>query len=118
MKNYGFIALLSLVPRARFSRLTDDYSDLIWEDERSCPTREEWEAEKSRLIKLDLLSECKEKAKDLIKEVDWIIDEETKPLLLNRNEFISYRSALRKLIVNPIENPEWPLKPKESWGEQ
>ena len=58
---------------------------------------------------------CKKEAKRRIAEYDWVIDTETTPDLLNRQDFIAYRSALRQLILNPVENPVWPEVPQEVW---
>ena len=69
--------------------------------------------EKLSQIKKD---NCKNTAKGLISKYDWIFDSDTNPKLLNKNEFIEYRSILRNLIINPIENPEWPNPPKEHWS--
>lgn len=60
-------------------------------------------------------SNCKTKAKELIRDLDWVIDEETSPKLLNKSEFIAYRSALRSLIINPQTDPSWPPRPQEVW---
>ena len=114
-KNYGFLALLSLVPNAKFSRLTDNYADLLWEDERLKPTESAWRAEKARLKMVDMLNECKTEAKKRIAEYDWVMDDTTTPKLSNKSEFYTYRSALRELILNPVENPVWPEIPQEVW---
>lgn len=58
---------------------------------------------------------CKNEAKSRIAQLDWVIDEETQPRLLNKSEFIAYRSALRSLIINPQVDPGWPIRPQEVW---
>lgn len=58
---------------------------------------------------------CKDTAKKLIAELDWVNDTETTPLLSNRDDFIAYRSLLRALIINPVVNPTWPQRPEEEW---
>ena len=57
----------------------------------------------------------KAKAKSLISQYDWINDTTTTPKLLNKDDFYAYRSALRLLILNPVENPVWPTIPQEVW---
>ena len=39
------------------------------------------------------------------------------PYLVNQNDFISYRNALRQILINPTDgNIEWPTQPKEQWS--
>lgn len=39
------------------------------------------------------------------------------PYLLNKAEFLTYRSALREIAVNPVAgNIQWPVKPTEQWS--
>lgn len=58
---------------------------------------------------------CKDTAKKLIAELDWVNDTETTPLLSNREDFVAYRSLLRALIIDPVVNPTWPERPQEEW---
>ena len=60
-------------------------------------------------------NQCKDEAKRRIKEYDWITDDATTPQLINKSDFYAYRSALRELILNPVENPVWPEIPQEEW---
>lgn len=59
--------------------------------------------------------QCKQESKKRIAEFDWINDNETTPVLLNKEDFYAYRSALRELILNPVENPVFPPIPEEVW---
>ena len=61
------------------------------------------------------LKACKEEAKQRIAKYDWIADADTTPKLLNKQDFVAYRSALRELILNPVESPVWPEIPQEEW---
>jgi hypothetical protein len=61
------------------------------------------------------IQQNKNKAKSLIAQYDWINDTTTTPKLLNKDDFYAYRSALRLLILNPVENPVWPEIPQEVW---
>lgn len=60
--------------------------------------------------------------KQLLQDTDWtapssIADPlESNPYLANRQEFLTYRSAVRNIVLNPpIEPPVWPVEPVEDW---
>jgi len=57
---------------------------------------------------------CKSKAKDLIANCDWSVLPDVN--LQNKSEFENYRSRLRKLIINPVENPVFPIEPDPIWS--
>jgi hypothetical protein len=56
---------------------------------------------------------CKTQAKELLAQTDWAIL--TDVPLDNKAEFKSYRETLRNLVLNPVENPEFPTEPTPSW---
>lgn len=65
----------------------------------------------------------KAKAMQLLAETDWsaTVDisnlEQADPYLVNQTEFLSYRSNVRKIAVNPpIVVDVWPVKPDEQWS--
>lgn len=90
----------------------EDYSTFNFYDESKKPTEiqiNQYSVEYNKSL-------CKAEAKRRIAEYDWIVDTETTPDLLNRQDFVAYRSALRQLILNPIENPIWPEIPQEEWS--
>jgi hypothetical protein len=65
----------------------------------------------------------KEKAVRLLSETDWaatasIIDPAvSNPYLVNQDEFLTYRNALRAIAINPPEGfVNWPVKPTEVWS--
>ena len=58
--------------------------------------------------------ECKNKAKILIVNSDWSVLPDVK--LTNKVEFENYRSILRNLILNPIEDPIFPVEPNPIWS--
>jgi hypothetical protein len=66
--------------------------------------------------------ENKQIALTKLKNTDWVempsvSDPSLSPHLLNKSEFILYRSDVRAIAVNPIEGfIQWPLKPTESWS--
>jgi hypothetical protein len=58
---------------------------------------------------------CKSKAKTLISTTDWSVLPDRAAMLENASEFVAYRTALLQLILNPVENPEWPIEPTPRW---
>lgn len=64
----------------------------------------------------------KAKAVRLLSETDWVnepdvINPNVNPHLLNQDDFITYRAALRNIAVNPIDgNLDWPTEPKSNWS--
>jgi len=64
----------------------------------------------------------KQKATQLLQETDWVnqpdvINTSLTPHLLNHSEFITYRSALRGIAVNPVGGDIiFPIKPQEQWS--
>jgi hypothetical protein len=65
---------------------------------------------------------CKDQATTILNNTDWtsIADvsdpAKANPYLVNQADFISYRSAVRALAVNPVANPVWPVAPTEQWS--
>ena len=86
-----------------------DYSYIVWNEMSGA-----W-VEDANLKKDFKIQQNKNKAKSLIAQYDWINDTTTTPKLLNKDDFYAYRSALRLLILNPVENPVWPEVPQEVW---
>lgn len=69
-----------------------------------------------------LRQQNKSEATWLLQVTDWtapasIADPaESNPYLANRSEFLSYRSQVRQIAVNPpVTVSEWPAKPDEVW---
>lgn len=65
----------------------------------------------------------KAQASSLLFATDWtaiasVADPaESNPYLANRQDFLTYRSALRQIAVNPpVTVNEWPVKPDEIWS--
>lgn len=115
--DYNLMALQSLVTNPIFSWIGTEWEGLEWLDERPCPTKEEWENEKARLISHQPLENCKQKAQILLNESDWTDLYSVRNKLENINEWDSYRELIRELRINPIENPTFPNKPKTIWQE-
>ena len=107
-------ALQALVPNALFTWIGDEWEGMTWYDTRLCPTKEEWEAEKTKLIAYLPKQNCKDKAKQLIASSDWSVLPDVN--ISNKSEFELYRSQLRDLILNPVESPVFPEEPQPIWS--
>lgn len=63
----------------------------------------------------------KSTASSLLSETDWVnqpdvADPDNPPYLYNKAEFITYRSLLRAIAINPTDGDlDWPVKPNEVW---
>jgi len=70
----------------------------------------------------DYAQQNKAKAEQLLQSSDWVelpsvSNPANTPHLVNVNEFLAYRSALRSIAVNPPSEPAvFPAKPEESWS--
>lgn len=70
----------------------------------------------------DVAQQNKEMADFLLSTTDWseipsVSNTSNQPHLINVEEFISYRCALRKIAVNPpLEPVDFPKKPVEIWS--
>jgi len=65
---------------------------------------------------------CSSQAKAILQTTDWTsiadVGDPTKsnPYLVNQAAFISYRSTVRNLAVNPVVDPVFPTAPTEEWS--
>jgi len=57
---------------------------------------------------------CKEKAKQLLAQTDWAALPDVS--LANQDAFISFRSALRNLVINPVADAVFETIPKAIWS--
>jgi hypothetical protein len=90
-------------------------TDLVWcDDTIPEPTQEQIELWKISYPHNIALINCKEQAKVLIANSDWSVLPDVN--ISNKNDFINYRSELRNLILNPIENPIFPSEPSPVWN--
>ena len=70
----------------------------------------------------ELIAQCKQTATSLLQGTDWTsiadVGDPTKsnPYLVNQAAFISYRSTVRNLAVNPVVDPVFPTAPTEEWS--
>ena len=57
---------------------------------------------------------CKEEAKKRIANCDWSVLPDVN--ISNKSDFEDYRSQLRNLILNPVEDPIFPEEPQPIWS--
>ena len=57
---------------------------------------------------------CKNQAKQLIANSDWSVLPDVN--ITNKPEFENYRTQLRNLILNPVEDPIFPVEPNPIWS--
>jgi hypothetical protein len=107
-------ALLSIRPDAQWSWDGEDYSDLEWLDLlQTKPTEIEIINEFNKLKLAEPKQNCKNQAKQLIALSDWSVLPDVN--ITNKSEFENYRTQLRNLIINPVENPIFPTEPNPIW---
>jgi hypothetical protein len=112
-------ALYTLVPKAEWSITGDDYSTIQWfSDNIAQPTKEAVEAEVARLEAQAPLDVCKKQAKKLLADTDWSVLADAAASLVNQADFITYRAAVRALVINPVANPSFPTVPTAQWSSQ
>lgn len=116
-------ALMALTPGAQWVLTGTDYSGLEWLDDTiPMPTEEQVNAEIALLTAQQPFDACKKKASELLYETDWTtipdVADSTKsnPYLVNVQDYVVYRNALRQLAVHPVADPVWPVKPISQWS--
>lgn len=116
-------AIVALAPTAQFSIFGNDYSTLVWlSPDIPQPTEEQVIAEQAALEQQEPINACKIQASKLLYETDWTtipdVADPTKsnPYLVNVQDFVVYRNALRQLAVHPVADPVWPVKPTSQWS--
>jgi hypothetical protein len=120
MIDYSLI-LSTNYPTAQWSLAGDSYDGLTWLDSSAKPTQAEldalWPSTQDAFAK----NVCKNKASELLYATDWttiadVTNPANSPYLTNQDAFIAYRNALRKLAVNPVDDPVWPTLPTATWA--
>lgn len=116
-------ALAVLAPGAEWALTGTEYFGLVWLDDTiPMPTEAAVNAEIAVLTAQQPFDDCKKQASLLLYETDWTtipdVADPTKsdPYLINVAEFVDYRSNVRKLAVNPVAKPTWPVKPVAQWS--
>jgi hypothetical protein len=61
------------------------------------------------------IDNCKNQAKMLIAKSDWSVLPDRSIMIENISNFIDYRNTLLNLIINPVENPDFPKEPDPIW---
>ena len=91
-----------------------DYTDLIPPSETYIIWKNDsWKVDE--ILKSEYLkNQCKENAKTLIASSDWSVLPDVN--ITNKSDFENYRSILRNLIINPIEDPIFPIEPNPIWS--
>jgi len=92
----------------------DTYEGLDWFDSDLKPTKEELDSKYIEAINISKKDKCENKAKTFIANCDWSVLPDVN--LQNKSEFENYRSILRNLILNPIEDPIFPIEPTPIWS--
>ena len=117
-------ALLALAPGATWS-ITDpmDYSTISWYSvDIAQPSQAACDNEMAAQAQAIPLESCKQQATGLLYKTDWTTISDvadpakSNPYLMNQAEFIAYRSQVRALAVNPVENPTFPTAPTPQWS--
>ena len=108
-------AIQSLRPGAQWFVQGNTYEGLEWLDTtQTKPTEAEVNAEVARLEAEAPLKATKEEAKRRIAASDWSVLPDVG--ISNQAAFVTYRAALRNLIINPVTNPVWPTEPEPIWS--
>lgn len=90
------------------------YEGINWTDEFPKPTKEKLDSQWNEVLIKHKKENCKRQSKQLISNSDWSVLPDVN--LQNKSDFQSYRSKLRELIVNPVENPVFPIEPDPIWS--
>ncbi|CAB4195355.1 hypothetical protein UFOVP1640_12 [uncultured Caudovirales phage] len=121
MINYPLILSINYT-NDPWSIIGNDYETLEWFSDTPKPTQEELDALWSSTEETQAKNTCKQQATAILQSTDWTsiadVGDPTKsnPYLVNQAAFISYRSTVRNLAVNPVENPVFPTAPTEEWS--
>lgn len=110
--------LTHLRPNEQWSLNGDLYEGLTWLDVTEKPTLQEIEEYLPVFLKKVATLQTKQKAQTLLSESDWADLVSVRSDLQNVSEWDNYRSAVRQLRTNPVENPVFPDKPQVLWKTQ
>jgi len=112
MNKYFIPALYELYPQVAYTR------DDVAFDANGNEVQYDTEAVEEQALKLD----CKQQASALLYATDWTTipdvanPSDSSPYLTNQREFMTWRSEIRQLAVNPVVAPVWPTQPTPTWG--
>ena len=116
-------ALCALTPTAQFGVTGNTSAGISWfSPDIPQPTEQQVNDEIDTLDSQEPFDDCKQQASYLLYQTDWttIADvadpAKSQPYLLNPQDFVTYRSAVRQLAVYPVANPTWPTMPTAQWS--
>jgi hypothetical protein len=120
MIDYSLILSLNF-PNSQWALDNNDYQSLQWLSDTPKPTQAELDALAIPTQETVAKQSCKKQASELLYETDWttipdVADSANVPYLTNQAEFITWRSQIRALAINPVVDPVFPPKPNEVWG--
>lgn len=115
MIDYGNILTIFYKNKSWRIENSIDYNTLNWYDSSPKPTKEELDSQWQEVVSIQKKENCKSKAKQLLLETDWSNLSDAQTQLDNYEEFVTYRKILRSYIINPVENPEFPIEPEARW---
>jgi hypothetical protein len=121
MIDYSLILTTNYIDK-QWSLSGDSYDGLEWFSDTPKPTQEELDALWPSTVEAQAKIDCKNQAVSILNATDWTSigdvgnPQMSNPYLVNQAAFISYRSQIRALAVNPVENPVWPTAPTEQWS--
>ena len=113
MIDYSYVLTIKY-PNKSWVLFGNEYEGLEWKDSSLKPTKEELDSQWEEVQSIIAKNNCKSKAKQLISNTDWSVLPDVN--ITNKSEFESYRNILRNYIINPIENPEFPIEPQPIWS--
>jgi hypothetical protein len=121
MINYSQVLAINY-PSDNWSIENNDYNTLVWYSDTPKPTQAELDALWPSTEETQAKSLCKQKAVALLQATDWTTipdvanPSDSNPYLTNQREFMTWRSEIRQLAVNPVAAPVWPTQPTPTWG--
>lgn len=121
MIDYGLILSTNYVG-AEWVLTGNSYDSLEWLSDTPKPTQAELDALWPSTQESQAKDACKKQASALLFETDWTTipdvanPSDSNPYLINQREFMTWRSAIRQLAVNPVADPVWPTQPTPQWG--
>lgn len=113
MIDYSYVLTIKY-PNKSWVLFGNVYEGLEWRDSSLKPTKEELDSQWEEVQSIIAKNNCKSKAKQLISNSDWSVLSDVN--ITNKSEFENYRSILRNLILNPIEDPIFPIEPTPIWS--
>lgn len=114
MIDYGNILTVFYANKKWIIKDSTDYNTLDWLDNSTKPIKEELDLKSQETISEFKKNNCKEESKKRIASSDWSVLPDVN--ITNKSEFESYRTQLRNLILNPVEDPIFPIEPNPIWS--